>query len=78
MKNVHKTPLNLNDYSRYEIDQEYTAYIIKFSGISEKEAEDYEYEYVLQGYKIFSSQLERSKGDQFELTLILARLIFKM
>jgi len=71
---VNKYPLNLDQYQTYEIAQEYTAYTIKLNDLDEDSIENYEYEYIAQGYKIFHSALERSNQGKFNLTLIVAKL----
>lgn len=78
MKNVLKRPLDLEEYQHYEIDQQYTAYVIILDQITQQEAEDFEYDYLLKGHKIFSSQLERRAQKKFQLKLIIAKLPLKM
>lgn len=71
MKNrVEKTPLNLDHYENYQIDQAYQAYVIIIHDLEEGGAEDLEHEYTQQGYKIFSSEMLRQTNGKFTLKLI--------
>ncbi len=72
--NVTKKPLNLNLYSKYNIDHRYSAYEIFFDGVNENEIDDLEHEYLTKGYKLFSSELSRSSYGKFQLRLIVAKL----
>lgn len=76
MKKSDKRPLDLNLYEKYNIDQQYNAYVLTVKDINDQEAEDIEYQYVTQGYKIFYSELKRSHEDLFILTLIVAKILF--
>ncbi|MBT4791277.1 MAG: hypothetical protein HON90_06880 [Halobacteriovoraceae bacterium] len=75
---AEKIPLSFDKYQEYEISQEYQAYVINLININETEAEDLEYEYLIQGYKIFHSELARSNEGKFNLKIILGKseLIF--
>lgn len=70
---VNKTALDFSDYEKYSINQYYSAYKIDFEQILEQQCEDLELEYQQQGYKIFHSDLKRSSGEFFNLTLIVAK-----
>ena len=76
MMKVNKKPLDLKLYSKYEIDQRYSAFVIELNDLNEKEVEDIEYEYQRRGYQIFSSELNRKKNGLLSMTLILAKLNF--
>ena len=70
---VEKIPLDLNSYAQYEIDQAYQAFVIIIKDLGEKDAEDLEYEYMQQGYKIFGSEMLRQINGQLTLKLIVAK-----
>ena len=40
MMKVNKKPLDLKLYSKYEIDQRYSAFVIELNDLNEKEVED--------------------------------------
>lgn len=73
-----KSPLDFDQYSLYEIPQDYLAYKIVFTDIEQEESDELELQYTLQGYKLFHSQMQRSQNGNFELLLIVAKcnLIF--
>jgi hypothetical protein len=70
---VEKTPLDLDQYENFEIDQAYQAYVIVIHDLEESKAEDLEYEYMQQGYKIFSSEMLRQTNGMLTLKLIVGQ-----
>lgn len=72
-KNVNKNALNFDQYSKYQIPQEYTAYVLEFQNLNDSECENMEYDYTVQGYKIFHSEMERNNIGLFSLKLIVAK-----
>lgn len=75
--NIHKYPLDLDLYSKYSIDQSYSAFKIIIEKIEASQADDLEYEYATKGYKIFHSEMERiPKSNKFTLTLITAYITY--
>lgn len=70
---VHKTPLNLDHYADYEIDQSYQAFLVIINDLEMQEVEDLEYEYIQQRYKIFHSELLRQPNGLFTLKIIIAK-----
>ncbi len=74
MSNISKSPLDLTKYDKYEIPQDYSAFVLNINNITEQKAEDLEFEYIQQGYKIFNSSLEHSTQGDFNLEMIIAKL----
>lgn len=72
-KNVNKTPLDLTLYSGFQIPQEYMAYKVQFENLDDSECENIEYEYIIQGYKIFHSEMQHGNAGKFSLKLIIAK-----
>ena len=74
MSNISKSPLDLTKYDNYGIPQDYSAFVLNIKNITEQKAEDLEFEYIQQGYKIFNSSLEHSTQGDFNLEMIIAKL----
>lgn len=72
-KVVNKNPLSLELYAEFEIPQEYMAFKVIFENIDQEESDNLEADYMGQGYKIFNSNLERSKAGLFNFTIIVAK-----
>lgn len=70
---VHKKPLNLDQYQKYEIPQEYMAFEIEFIDVTQMQCDDLEHDYHIKGYKIFHSDIQRSTGDKFIYKIIVAK-----
>jgi hypothetical protein len=70
---VIKVPLDLNEYSHYDIPQSYMAFEVKFQNITQEKCDDLESEYSIKGYKIFHADLQRSVSNLFDYTLIIAK-----
>lgn len=68
-----KVPLDLCDYKKYEIPQEYMAFIISFKNIDPDQCEDLEYDYLSTGYKLFNSNLEYGNEGKYNFTIIIAK-----
>ena len=73
---VSRLPLDLDQYQKYDIPQDYSAYVITFENITAQECDDFENEYTLKGYKIFHSSIDRSIADLFNMQLIVAKSEF--
>ncbi len=71
---INKSPLNFDQYEKYGISQQYSAFTIEVDDIEIAEADDFEYEYAQKGYKIFKSSLENKTEGRFKLILIVAKL----
>jgi hypothetical protein len=71
-----KTPLNFDDYDKYSISQEYSAFVFEYLNITQVEADNIESDLASQGYKLFHSNLFRSQKDLFNLEVILAKMPF--
>ena len=71
---VDRRPLALNLYEKFNIPQEYPAYIITISPIDLEAVDNIEFDYLSQGHKIFHSELERTKEGKFTLSLIIGKL----
>lgn len=74
MTKIIKVPLSLDRYSEFSIDQKYSAFSIDFLDITNDDCDNYEYEYLSKGYKIFSSEVSRSNLGNLKLTLIIAKI----
>lgn len=70
---VSKKPLDLNLYQKYDIPQDYMAFEITFSDVTQMQCDDFEHEYYVKGYKIFHTSIERSTGDLFIYKLVVAK-----
>ncbi len=73
---VERKPLPLDLYEKYNIPQEYPAFVITISPIELELVDNIEYDYLAQGHKIFNSELERTKEGKFTLSLIIGKLAF--
>ncbi|MAZ47906.1 MAG: hypothetical protein CME65_05045 [Halobacteriovoraceae bacterium] len=71
--NVQKTPLNLNHYESYGINQAYKAFLVTINDIEMQQVEDLEYDYIQQRYKIFNSELIRQSNGLFTLKIVIAQ-----
>lgn len=69
-----KTPLNLDQYSSYEIPQEYIAWIYCYKDVDQNRIDDIEYELQTGGNKIFHIETKRVQNGLFELKIIAANL----
>ena len=70
---VQKTPLNLDHYDEFGIDQAYQAYLVIINDLEMQAVEDLEYDYIQQRYKIFNSELLRQPNGLFTLKIIVAK-----
>lgn len=70
---VEKKPLNFNEYSKYEISDEFIAFEILFKLINQNDSDDLEAEYLEKGYKLFHSELMHAHQDKYNLKLIVAK-----
>jgi len=70
---VNKIPLDLTLYDHYEIPQDFMAFEIHFSDVSQMQCDELEHDYYINGYKIFHTELQRSSGDLFHYKLIVAK-----
>ena len=73
---INKKPLNFERYDSYGISQDYMAYEIIVSDISEAEWDNLEADYQAQGYKIFNSLMEREHAGSFKCSMIIAKMGF--
>lgn len=73
---VSKVPLDFNLYEKFEIPQEYAAYKLEFSNVTEQECEDLEFDYSSKGYRVFFSEVNRAKEGLFNMILIVAKSEF--
>lgn len=73
-KNVERVPLDFNSYEKYQIDQRYSAFKITVAGLTQEECDDFEYNYLQQGYKLFHSEIHREQAGALRLVMILAKL----
>lgn len=73
---VDKTPLDLTLYESYGIDQSYSAIELIIKDIDVNDTDNIEYEYMSQGYKIFSSEMTQSNEGKFILKMICAKLSY--
>ena len=70
---VNKQPLDLTLYDHFEIPQDYMAFEIVFTDISQMQCDELEHDYFTKGYKIFHTELQRSRGDLFTYKLIIGK-----
>lgn len=68
-----KMPLNFDLYDKYEIPQEYQAWIVFVKEVEQNRMDDIEYDLQTSGHKIFHTEVERSQGNLFDITLIVAQ-----
>lgn len=73
---VDKKPLDLDLYEKYEIPQDYMAYVITFTDIDQMQCDELEHEYYTKGYKIFHTDIQRSTGALFIYKLIVGKASF--
>jgi hypothetical protein len=73
---MNKSPLDLNLYERFNIDQNYSAFKITFDDLDQDEVDNIEAEYVQKGYKIFHTEMESNGNGTFKYSLIIAKLEF--
>ena len=66
-------PLPFDEYSKYDIDHQYSAFIYEYLNISAIDADNIESEVESSGLKIFHSNLSRANLGKFTLELIVAR-----
>tara|TARA_Y100001936_G_scaffold252385_1_gene311806 strand:+ start:2212 stop:2445 length:234 start_codon:yes stop_codon:yes gene_type:complete len=71
-----KYPLDFELYNTYHIDHRYKAFVIEFESIDENECDNYEANYIEQGYKIFHVSMNRNSKGLFNLKLIVAQMGF--
>jgi hypothetical protein len=69
-----KTPLNFDLYAKYEIPQEYQAYIVILNDVEQQRLDDIELELQQSGHKIFHTEVNRSEKNLFDITLIVAQM----
>lgn len=69
---ISKTPLSLELYSKYEISQDFEAYIISITDLFIEDVHRIEDEYEEKHYKIFHVDCKRNAKNLFDLTLIIA------
>ena len=69
-----KEPLNFDLYDKYQIPQQYQAFVITVNDIEQDRLDDIEYDIQKQGHKIFHTEVQRSNNNLFDLTLIVAQL----
>lgn len=67
---IDKKPLPLDQYEKYQISQDYQAYIISILNITQEEMDNYESDLMSKREKLFHSDMQRSVGDKFNATLI--------
>lgn len=71
-----KKPLDFNHYEKYEIPQEYKAYIYEYLNIHADEIDDIEADLISQGHKVFHSNMTRVNANLFNVEIITASLSF--
>lgn len=76
MQTVSKEPLPLDEYDKFSIAHEYSAFVVEFKNISQEKADDIENDYQLQRYKIFHSDISINKNGSYDLKLVIASLSF--
>ena len=73
---LSKHPLSLDDYDKFSISQQYSAFIYEYLNITDSQADSIESELEHQGYKIFHSNLTRTVHGKFKLEVIVAKMSF--
>ncbi len=71
---THKTPLPLDEYEQYNIPQEYSAFKLTFFDLDLQKIDDLEYEYQIQGYKIFHTDTVQARQGLYNFMLVIAKL----
>ena len=67
-----KTPLSFDQYKKYEIPQEYKAFIFEYLNIHEDKIDEIETDLIASGNKIFNSNMVRVNGNLFNVEIIVA------
>ncbi len=65
-----KEVLEFSEYEKYEITQQYKAYIYTYDFVTQERADEIEAELYSQGQKIFHVELNRQPKNLFELKII--------
>ena len=73
---LSKTPLKLDEYEKYGISQDYSAFVFEYLNITQIQADNIESDLESQSYKIFHSNLYRSQEGLFNLEVIIAKMPF--
>jgi hypothetical protein len=71
-----KKPLPFDEYEKYEIAQEYKAYIFEYLNVHEDEIDEIETNLIAQGNKLFHSNMTRVDGHLFNVEIITASVGF--
>jgi len=71
-----KDNLDLSEYDKYEISQQYTAYKYTYDFITQERADEIETELYTSGEKIFHVELVRQPKNLFQLIIIVGKLPF--
>lgn len=69
-----KRPLDLDQYSSFEIPQEYSAYTYEYKDVDQNRLDDIEYELQTQGHKIFHIETVRANDGLFNVKIIAAKM----
>ncbi len=72
--NFSQVPLDLNDYQKYEIPQDYMAYAVELESDVLQDGDDLEFWFLEQHYKIFHSELQRTAKGHYFFKLIIGKI----
>ena len=73
---ANKIPLDLSRYEEFGINQGYMAFIVNFENVDEDQCDNIEADYLSKGYKVFHTEMARSKDNLFKYTVIIAKMGF--
>ena len=73
---IEKKPLDFSKYEAHGISQDYMAFEINVSNITQEQWDNLESDYQAQGYKIFSSQMEREDIATYKCKIVVAKMGF--
>lgn len=68
---IDKKALPLDQYEKYQISQDYQAYIITILNIDQEKMDEFESDLITKRQKLFHADMVRANGNLFNATLII-------
>lgn len=71
---LKKIPLDFELYQKYEVDQQYQAWVFEYVNVSQDRLDEIEFELQQQGNKIFHIETYRANNGLYNVKIITAKM----